>query len=56
MWASVLRPCSSQADGQVWEECICWQEFDGAREQMEVTFLPILSLLWGKNKVEGAVV
>ena len=31
MWASVPRPCSSQADGQVWKECICWQEFDGAR-------------------------
>lgn len=56
MWASVLRPCSSQADGQVWEECICWQEFDGAWEQMEVTFLSILSLLWGeKHKVKGAV-
>ena len=49
MWASVLRPCSSQADGQVWEECICWQEYDGAQEQMEVTFLSIVSPLWGKK-------
>lgn len=46
----LLRPCSSQADGQVWKECFCWQEFDGAQAQMEVTFLSVLSLLWGRSR------
>lgn len=55
MWASLPRPCSSQADGQVWKECICWQEFDGARgtNGSHVLTRP-LSALGKKTMVEGA--
>lgn len=49
----VPRPRSSQADGQVWKECVCWQELDSTQAQMEVTFLSSTPCFLGKMWQEG---
>lgn len=58
MWAPVPRPRSSQDDGQVWKECVCWQELDSAQAKWKSCSYPPLSALeecgrWGMFCGEG---